>query len=770
MARWACVRQLDETDCGAAALATIARHHGVTIDITQVRNLTYVAAGGIGLADLCRAAEQIGFRAFPSRISIERLAQLPMPLVLACRMDDGAGHLVVLHRLGPRRAVIADPAVGVVTWTRAELARRWDGFALVLQPTAQLGVGVELAVSPFGALLRRTRPHLRFLVEAVLAGVLVTALGLVSAVIVRLISDSVAAPNRTGTLNAIAIGGLLAVVARELFGALRSHLVVGVGQRVSAGLSADFIAHLLRLPLSFHRIRPVGEHVSRLRDIEFTQEALGGVATTVVVDAICVAGALALLALTSGKLALLVAGIALVTGAAIYVARGRLRRIAQDNMLSYSAFRAHLVEELTGIATVKMLAAEGRSLSKLDALLGRALRGVARIQLFTVRIQALASTLVGLGLVAVLWFGAYLIIDGHMSLGVVLQGYLMAAMVLLPVARLAQVAQVLMQAVASHERVRQVLELDPEHDTVEAGAARAPETLLTGAVRLERVSFGYHRDRPVIHELDVSIPIGKTTALVGPSGSGKSSVFNLLCRFDNPDRGRILLGERDIRTYALGELRRRVAVVNQEPFLFSTTIAENIAMGNPNASFAELEAAAEAADVLEFVRKLPEQFQTCVGERGMSVSGGERQRIVIARALLAQPEVLLLDEATSHLDSETERRILQKLRGFRRDRTTIIVAHRLSTIADADLILVMERGRVVEQGRHAELLARPGRYARMWRLQTGQPSAPAPTLPAAPPHRPAIARPRPVAPPPEERTTVVPQAAVLYGRGPHRAH
>jgi ATP-binding cassette subfamily B protein len=328
--------------------------------------------------------------------------------------------------------------------------------------------------------------------------------------------------------------------------------------------------------------------------------------------------------------------------------------------------------------------------------------------------SAIGGLLSGVAGIAILWYGGHRVIEGHLTIGELMFFYTLLGYMLEPLERLATVNLQIQDAMVAVDRLYQVLDIAGES----FDDRRAQFTELRDGVELRDVSFRYGCRANVIDKLSLTVPAGATVAIVGESGCGKSTLLKLLMRFYDPTEGQVLVDGVDLRDFDLESLRRQVGIVSQEPFIFNGTLRENIALGDPEANLDDVIGAARAAGLDDFINRLPERFETMLGERGANLSGGERQRLAIARAVLRKPALLIFDEATSHLDTATERAIQENLRGVFANRSVLLVAHRLSTIRDADLIYVMHRGQIVEQGDHESLMAMNGRYAELWRAQT----------------------------------------------------
>jgi ATP-binding cassette subfamily B protein/subfamily B ATP-binding cassette protein MsbA len=494
---------------------------------------------------------------------------------------------------------------------------------------------------------------------------------------------------------------------------------ITVGQGMVYRLAGDLFAHIQRRSLIFHSQNSVGDSMGRITADSWCAYK--------VIDALLYAPAhaLVMLAVMVFVLAQLDAGLTLLALAAApvmtvasYLLGRRVRAAAHRQRESETRLQSHVQRTLRGVQVVQSFAQEERERRRFEECAEEALRATRKSTLASSR-YGLASGLVGtLGTGLVLFVASRRVLSGEVSVGslLVFLSYLTALQAQMKA--FTGLYGTLQELGAGVDRVTEVLDADLE-------LKDGPEELAAanGEVRLEGVWFGYEPDSPVLRGVDLTVPAGSTVALVGHTGAGKTTLAGLVARSFDPWQGRVLLDGRDLRSLRLADLRRQVAVVLQEPFLFPLSVAENVAYGRPGASRKEIEEAAAAANADAFIRKLPSGYETVVGERGATLSGGERQRLSIARALLKDAPVLILDEPTSALDAETERLVMQALRNLMANRTTFLIAHRLTTVRHADLIVCLDGGRVVESGSHDELLARGGFYARLYQTQTGQRAA-----------------------------------------------
>ena len=589
--------------------------------------------------------------------------------------------------------------------------------------------GRRLDVAPLRRLAALTRPYSGWLAVGIVSVAVAGAIGLAFPLVVRRLLDAAFSPGAAPAAARQALDrAMLLLVALMLvqagFNFLRTYSLGRVGESVVADLRKKVFGHLLDLDVPFFTSRQTGELVSRLTaDVATVQSAVSQALAQVVNQGITLLGGLVLLFVLEPRLTLVMLAVVppVVVAGAVF-GRG-LRRVSAEFQDRLAAASAAAEEAIGGVRVVKAFGAEDaerrRYAAGIDAAFEAALRRVRLRALFVPAV--LLCAFAGLGVV--LWYGGRLALAGQLSSGDLVAFLLLTMFVAGSLGTFTGLWAQLQEASGASKRVFELLDARPELPVdprpVRLGGVR-------GAVALEEVSFTYPgRATPALDRVSLAAEPGSVVAVVGPSGAGKSTLLSLLMRFADPDAGAVTLDGVDLRRLDPAELRSHLAYVPQETVLFSGTVADNLRLAKPDATDAELRAAAEAADAHEFISALPQGYDTPVGERGVRLSGGQRQRIAIARALLRDPRVLLLDEATSSLDGESEAAVQRALARLMAGRTTVVVAHRLATVANADRIYVLHDGRVVDVGAHGELMARGGLYRDLFATQAQAQAAPA---------------------------------------------
>ena len=561
------------------------------------------------------------------------------------------------------------------------------------------------------------RPRRRVLALAFVLMAVSRVAGLVLPVSTRFFIDDVIGRGRVEWLVPLVLGVLAATAVQGLSSYALVQLVSKAAQKLIAEMRIKVQEHVGRLPVAFHDGTRSGDLVSRImNDVEGFRNLIGTGLVELSGGLVTASLAFAVMLRLSAPVTLLTLVALAAFALVVYRAVKLLGPVFRERGKIYAEVTGRLTESLAGVRVVKAYEAENREAAVFATGVRRILDNVFQTLAGTSLLSLASTLLLGVVGAGVLYVGASEILAGRMTIGsfftyTVLLGFLVA-----PLLQIATIGSQLSEALAGLERTRELLRERREDDD----ARRTVElSQLRGDVAFEAVDFAYREGEPVLSGISLEAPSGTVTALVGPSGAGKSTLIGLVCAFHAPGSGRVLVDGIDVATLKLDSYRSRLGVVLQETFLFDGTIRENVAFSRPQASEAEVREACRIAHVGEFAEAFPDGYDTVVGERGVRLSGGQRQRVAIARAILAEPRILILDEATSSLDSESEALIQEGLAWLMKGRTTFVIAHRLSTIRRADQILVIEKGRIVERGTHAELHAHGGRYREMYDRQHG---------------------------------------------------
>jgi len=710
-----------EPDTGLIGLVMLARFHNIAADADQLAHDFRESGRDLTVPQILLAAKQLGLKAKLVRTDLVRLPQTPLP-ALAIDLD---GRFFILARIDADQILIQDPRIERPQVIPAsEFAARWNGELILF--TSRASLAGELAKFDFTWFIPAVVKYRKLLGEVLLVSFVLQLFALVTPLFFQVVMDKVLVHRGMTTLDVLAIGLLVVTLFEVVLSAIRSYVFAHTTSRIDVELGARLFRHLLNLPLAYFQARRVGDTVARVRELENIRQFLTGNAITLVLDLLFSVVFIGVMLIYSGWLTLVVV-ISLPCYVILSVGITPLLRARLHEKFNRGAEnQAFLVETINGIDTVKAMAVEPQMIRRWDNQVAAYVAAGFR----TATLGTLAHegvNLIGkLVTLVTMWLGARLVVDGSLSMGQLIAFNMLAGRVATPVMRLAQLWTDFQQTGISVQRLGDILNTRTElgKSAGQGGqGSRGGTTLppLAGRIEFAEVAFRYRPDGPeVLRGIDLAIEPGEVIGIVGRSGSGKSTLTKLAQRLYLPERGRVLVDGIDLAMADSSSLRRQIGVVLQENMLFNRSIRDNIALTDPGLPVDAVIAAAKLAGAHEFILELTEGYDTLVGEHGSTLSGGQRQRIAIARALIGNPRILIFDEATSALDYESERIIQNNMKAICQGRTVLIIAHRLSAVRDANRIVVLDRGQIVEQGSDAELLRHEaGHYSRLHRLQQG---------------------------------------------------
>ncbi|MCV7250723.1 peptidase domain-containing ABC transporter [Mycobacterium hackensackense] len=697
------IAQAEMADCGAAALAMALGYHGRHVSLTEMHEATGTGRDGIDALRLAEAASSYGLRARGVATELDDLKFLPRGTIL----HWGAAHFVVLHSATRRGVTIVDPAAGRYRLTWSAVGGLYSGVAVMLEPTTDFSAGGRAAAGAWHharRLLGRSSGIGRVLATSVVVRVMALAVPILTGVVV----DQVV-PGDDGHLLKVLAAVMAALIGYSVLATyLRAHLLLRLRSRLDVSMTLDFLEHLVDLPYGFFLKRSSGDLMMRLRSNATVREILTTGTIAALLDGTLATLYLAVIFVLSPALGVLVTVLGAAQVAVLLAARRRNQHLMGEALATEARSQSYAYEMFSAVETLKAAGAERRAVSHwtnhfVDELNVSLRRG---------RLEAAVQTAIhGLALlspIAVLLVGAHLVGAGALTLGSMLALAALATGFLEPLGILVATA-LQVQLLGSYlARLDDVFDTPTETQGRELRHAPA----LVGAVRAEGLTFRYHpQGPPIVDSVHLAVAPGQVLAIVGRSGSGKSTLGRLLLGLYQPSGGRVVLDGLDLDTLHPRSVRSQVGVVTQDPYIFGLSIRENLVLGDPSLTLDRLELAAELAGIADDIRAMPMGWDTPLVDAGASLSGGQRQRLALARALAPQPRILLLDEATSSLDTVTEATVHANI--ARMGCTVIVIAHRLATVIDADQIVVMDSGRIVESGDHHSLMATDGHYAHL---------------------------------------------------------
>ncbi|OAB40667.1 bacteriocin ABC transporter ATP-binding protein [Paenibacillus macquariensis subsp. defensor] len=713
--KYHCIKQQDIKDCGAACLSTISKQHGLKYPISKIREIAGTDKQGTNAYGLVKAAEQLGFTAKGVKGNREAFfEEFPLPAIAHVVIDQSLLHYVVIHKITKKEVLIADPAKGVVKYTPEDFFQIWTGILILMVPTPQFQKGDETNNSLY-RFLSLLLPQKRLLIGIFFASMLFTILGIAGAFYFKFLIDEILPYGMQKTLHIISIGIIILYIFKVLLSAFRSHMLLYLSQKLDIYLILGYYHHVLKLPMNFFGTRKTGEIISRLLDASKVRDAISSATLTIMIDTIMmVVGGVILYTQSSllfGVTALMIPFyIALVWGF-----RKSFDTLNREAMEKNAQLTSYIVESIDGIETVKAYNAELKSNFETEKKFVGLLKTMFRFG-FVNNIQvSLKGTVQMIGGVVILWVGAYQVIQGNMTMGQLLTFNALLAYFLEPIQNLINLQPTIQTAIVAADRLGEILDLEAEKSPDEDKKIK-PSTL-RGTIEFKQVGFRYGTREMVLKGIDLSFKQGEKIALVGESGSGKTTLIKLIMQLYTNEQGEILINGNNIKDISMNALREKIAYIPQDTFFFSGTIRENLCLGvDDQTELEDIVEACKVAQAHDFINQFPLRYNTILEENATNISGGQKQRLAIARAILKKPDILIMDESTSNLDSTTEKAVSETINGFA-DITTIIIAHRLSTIMRCDRIYVMEQGEVIEQGTHDELIETRGKYFNLWKDQ-----------------------------------------------------
>ena len=717
--RYTFVKQHDMTDCAAACLAMVCLHYKKETTITKLRDMMGTDLKGTNLLGLSNCADKLGFTSQAVRVDREGfLSDYTLPAIANILTKEGLSHFVVIFKITDKYIVVGDPAKDLIRMEIDEFYKSFTGAMLILKPNNEFAKGKIRGEKIFHRYLRLLLPQKKLFFYGILASLLMTILGIVSSVFNNVIYDEILPYKQENTLKmvlAVFLGVSIVQITVEF---VRQWMMMHLSIRIDIPLMLGYFEHIYKLPMKFFATRKTGDITTRFSDAFTIKDVFTNIALTLIMDiGMALVTGVILFRMNTGLFAIIVF-MTLISILLVFIFKQPYKKINEEQMQQSSVLNSQIIEGLRAVETIKGNANEDTELENIEREYIRSLRiGYKEGMLSNVQ-GTISSLISGVGNLILTYAGIMQVIDGNITLGSMMAFMTLSGYFMDPVGRLVSLQLSIQEANISMKRISEIMDYEREQDSGNDQCYQELEKV-DGDIVLKNVTFRYGNRKPVLDNISFTIPKGKKVALVGASGSGKSTIAKLLLKYYEPESGEITIDGVDINEYSNDSLRRAVSYVPQNIELFSKSIYDNIRVSRMNATLDEVKEAAKAADAHDFIKKLPMQYYTYLEEAGNGLSGGEKQRIALARAFLKTNQFYILDESTSNLDFATENIIFDMIYNKFKDRSMLIIAHRLATVKNCDEIIVMNQGEIVEQGSHEELLARKGEYYRLWEMQQG---------------------------------------------------
>lgn len=708
------VKQRDITDCGAACLASIATHYDLKIPVSRIRQMASTDKKGTNVLGMVEGAEKLGFTAKGVKGVQASLMKIPKPAIAHIIVKEVLHHYMVIYKVTTKYVEVMDPADGQLhKYALEKFMKLWTGVLVILLPDKSFMARNEKVpvIQRFWYLIR---PHKRLMLQVLFGAIVYTIIGLSTSIFVQKIVDHVFVEGNGNLLNMMGTVMMILLVLQVFTGAFKNVFTIKTGQIIDAQLILGYYKHLLKLPQQFFDTMRVGEIISRINDAVKIRAFINDVTVNIIVSIFIVIFSFLLMFTYYWKLALVVLLIIPLFSIIYFITNKLNKKVERKVMENAAELESQLIESLNSVGTIKKFGIEEYANVKTESRFMNLLGSVYQSGLNNIFSGSSSEFISRLFTILLLWVGGRFVLQNELTPGELLSFYALIGYFTGPLGSLIGMNKTIQNALIAADRLFEIMDLERENDESQI----ILEKEMTGDILFKDVCFRYGTRVTVFEKLNLTVSSGKVTAIVGESGSGKSTLVSLLQNIYPLQSGSISIGVHDIKNVSYNSLRNIVSIVPQKIDLFAGNIIENIALGDYSPNMKKIVEICSQLGNMEFIEELPNGFQTYLGENGATLSGGQKQRIAIARALYKDPEILVLDEATSSLDSSAERYVQSAIRLLKeKNKTIILIAHRLTTVYEADKIVVLDKGRVVEEGTHQDLLENKSQYYQLWKMQ-----------------------------------------------------
>ena len=714
--KYNCIKQKEMKDCGCACLATICKHYKSTIPIYKIREITKTDKMGTSAMGLMSAGEELGFscKGFKATNTEQIYEDIPLPAIAHVIMDKKYEHYIVIHKITKKYILVADPGKGIIKYSPQDFFAIWTGVIITFTKKAEFK-----SMKKEDGLIKKfwelVKPQRGLLVNIFLSSILITVLGIIGSFYFKFLLNTVIPNDLKSTLNMFSIGLIILTIFSILMSAFRRQLLIHFSQKLDIPLMLGYYDHIINLPMNFFQTRTVGEVISRLDDAYKIRAAISGATLTVMIDGfMMIIGGVTLYS-ESPFLFLITLTPLILYFIIVFAFKKFIANSNRDTMQSQAELTSYLVQCLNGVETIKSFNGEREISLNIEKKFVKFMKDIFNLGTINNIQGTLKGGVKAIFGVVILWIGVNQVLNGNITIGTLLTFNALLVYFLNPIENIVNFQSTLQSAIIAAERLEEIIFTAVEKSDLNMKKI-SPDSL-KGDLEFKNVSFRYGNRKLIVEDINIKATVNQKIALVGESGSGKTTLSKLLMNFHEIEKGEILINGLNIKDINLESLRDKIAYISQETFLFNQTILENLTFGNNDITYEEVIEACKKAQIHDYINTLPLRYGTLIEENGSNFSGGQKQRLSIARAILKKPDILVMDEATSNLDSITEKAISDTMNEFMEDKTALIIAHRLSTIKTCDVIYVLEKGKVIEFGSHKELLNTKGYYYKLWKDQ-----------------------------------------------------
>lgn len=713
--RYTFIKQHDATDCAAACMGMVCLHYKKETTITKLRDMMGTDLKGTNLIGLSKCAEELGFNCQAVKVDKEGfVSRYTLPAIANIVTKEGLSHFVVIFRITKKYVIIGDSAKDLERLTIDEFYKKFTGAMLLLKPNSEFEREKIKGTKLFDRYIKLLLPQKKLFIYALVASLLVTLLGILSSLFNNIIYDEILPYQQKDVLKMMLAVFLGISLTSTFISFVRQWILMHLSIKIDIPLMLGYFEHIYKLPMKFFASRKTGDITTRFSDAFTIKDIFTSIALSLIMDISMALITGVILFQMNPKLFAVIIMMTLISIVLVFIFKQPYKKINEEQMQQSSILNSEIIEGLRAVETIKGNANEDIELESIEREYIKSLRISYKEGMLSNVQSTISSVISGVGNLVLLYVGIMQVINNNMTLGSFMAFNTLAGYFMDPIGNLVSLQLSIQEANISMKRLSEIMDYEREQ---KSERQYQEISSIDGDIKLEHVTFRYGNRKPALDDVSFIIEKGQKVALVG--ASGKSTIAKLLLKYYEPEAGDITIDGMDISEYKNDDIRHAISYVPQNIELFSKSIYDNIRVTRQSATLDEVKEAAKAADAHEFIKRLPMQYYTYLEEAGNGLSGGEKQRIALARAFLKENQFYIMDESTSNLDFATENIIFDMIYNKFRKKTMLIIAHRLATVKNCDKIIVMDKGKIVEQGTHQQLLERKEQYYRLWEMQQG---------------------------------------------------